>query len=98
LVVYRRININHMSSIAVIPTAHTIGRQMPDITTERDTGRRAHSILETCSLTGLGRDTIYGAIRAGKLTARKLGRRTLITDDDLRAFLAALPRAGQHEA
>ena len=33
----------------------------------------------------------------GKLTARKLGRRTIITDDDLRQFLAGLPRAGGHE-
>jgi excisionase family DNA binding protein len=59
-----------------------------------DTGRRAHSVAETCALTGLGRDAVYAAIRDGYLVARKLGRRTLITDDDLRQFLAALPRAG----
>jgi hypothetical protein len=40
---------------------------------------------------------VYGAIRAGHLVARKFGRRTLITDDDLRQFLAGLPRAGGHE-
>jgi excisionase family DNA binding protein len=62
-----------------------------------DTGRRAHSIAETCALTGLGRDTVYAAIRDGHLVARKLGRRTLITDDDLRQFLVGLPRAGGHE-
>jgi excisionase family DNA binding protein len=56
--------------------------------------RAAHSIAETCALTGLGRDTVYTAIRDGHLVARKLGRRTLITDDDLRQFLAGLPRAG----
>jgi excisionase family DNA binding protein len=60
-------------------------------------GRRAHSIEQACVLTGLGRDSIYSAIRSGKLLARKLGRRTLITDDDLRQFLAGLPRAGAHE-
>lgn len=60
-------------------------------------GRRAYSITETCGLTGLGRDTVYAAIRDGHLVARKLGRRTLITDDDLRVFLAGLPRAGGHE-
>ena len=65
---------------------------MPQNTTE--TGRRAHTIAETCALTGLGRDTVYTAIRDGHLIARKLGRRTLITDDDLRQFLAGLPRAG----
>jgi excisionase family DNA binding protein len=59
--------------------------------------RAAHSIAETCALTGLGRDSIYSAIRSGRLLARKLGRRTLITDDDLHQFLAGLPRAGGHE-
>jgi excisionase family DNA binding protein len=59
--------------------------------------RAAHSIAETCALTGLGRDSIYSAIRDGHLVARKLGRRTLITDDDLRQFLAGLPRAGGRE-
>jgi len=62
-----------------------------------DIGRHAHSIAETCALTGLGRDAVYSAIRDGHLVARKLGRRTLITDDDLRQFLAGLPRAGGHE-
>jgi excisionase family DNA binding protein len=56
-------------------------------------GRRAHSIDEACALTGLGRDGIYSAIRDGHLVARKFGRRTIITDDDLRQFLAGLPRA-----
>jgi len=64
---------------------------MPLNTTE--TGRRAHSIAETCALTGLGRDTVYTAIRNGHLVARKVGRRTLVTDDDLRQFLAGLPPA-----
>jgi excisionase family DNA binding protein len=59
-----------------------------------ETSRRAHTIAETCALTGLGRDTVYAAIRDGHLVARKLGRRTLVTDDDLRQFLAGLPRAG----
>ena len=59
-----------------------------------DTGPRAYSIAETCALTGLGRDSVYTAIRDGHLVARKFGRRTLITDDDLRQFLAGLPRAG----
>ena len=34
-----------------------------------DTGRRAHSIAETCALTGLGRDTVYTAIRDKKSPA-----------------------------
>jgi hypothetical protein len=42
-------------------------------------------------------DSVYRAISTGQLLARKLGRRTLITDDDLRQFLAGLLRAGGHE-
>jgi len=57
-------------------------------------GRRAHSIDEACALTGLGRDGIYSAIRDGYLVARKFGRRTLITDDDLRQFLAGCRAPG----
>jgi excisionase family DNA binding protein len=60
-------------------------------------GRFAYSINEVCATTNLGRDAVYRAISAGQLVARKLGRRTLVTDDDLRQFLAGLPRAGGHE-
>ena len=55
------------------------------------TRRAAHSIDETCVHTGLGRDTIYGAIRSGQLVARKVGRRTIIIDGDLRRYLNSLP-------
>jgi len=60
-------------------------------------GPRALRIAEICVLTGLGRDSIYAAIRDGRLTARKIGRRKIVTSDDLRQFLAGLPRAGGHE-
>ena len=40
---------------------------------------------------GLPRTAIFDAIRCGKLKARKHGRRTLITPDDARAFIDAMP-------
>jgi hypothetical protein len=55
-------------------------------------GRVGYSINEAAAVAGLGRDSIYAAIRAGKLVARKYGKRTIILDPDLRAFLGALPR------
>jgi excisionase family DNA binding protein len=58
----------------------------------RGAERVAHSIADCCALTGLGRDTIYSAIRNGRLVARKLGRRTLVTDSELRRFLEGLPK------
>jgi excisionase family DNA binding protein len=43
---------------------------------------------------GVGRTKIFEAIREGNLPARKLGRRTLVLDADLRAWLSNLPLAG----
>ena len=55
------------------------------------TGRAAYSVNEVCALSGLGRDSVYLAIREGRLIARKYGKRTIITDPDLMAFLNGLP-------
>jgi excisionase family DNA binding protein len=50
-----------------------------------------HSIDDVTKLTGVGRSFIYEAIKAGNLSIRKAGRRTLIFDADLIAWLASLP-------
>jgi excisionase family DNA binding protein len=53
--------------------------------------RLALSVAEASVEAGVGRDHIYGAIREGRLEARKLGHRTLITYDALHRFLHQLP-------
>ena len=53
--------------------------------------KRAHSINSAAQSIGAGRDVVYAAIRSGLLKAKKLGRRTLILDEDLTAFLRSLP-------
>jgi len=55
-------------------------------------GRVGYSINEAAAAAGLGRDSIYAAIRRGDLVARKFGKRSIILDADLREFLGALPR------
>jgi excisionase family DNA binding protein len=52
----------------------------------------AYTIQEATRQSGVGRSKIYEAISEGKLLARKMGRRTLILDDDLRAWLERLPK------
>jgi excisionase family DNA binding protein len=59
--------------------------------------RLALSVTEVLALTGIGRDKLYSLIRDGALPARKLGKRTLILQADLDAFLKALPRMGTEE-
>ena len=63
---------------------------------ERDIYRLAHSISEVVKLTGVGRSVLYEQIGEGRLRVRKLGRRTLIFDADLKTWLASLPEKQTH--
>lgn len=59
----------------------------------REHPKRAYSIREVCSLTGLGRSSVYMALNTGKLSALKSGRRTVIPAEAVDAWMASLPRA-----
>jgi hypothetical protein len=54
----------------------------------------ALSIAQVVRCSGLSRTLVYQEMRAGRLLARKCGRRTVILQTDLEAFLSALPAAG----
>ena len=54
----------------------------------------AHSVTECMERLGICRQGVYNLINEKKLVARKLGRRTIILDEDLRAFLQSLPKIG----
>ncbi|MEO0032111.1 MAG: hypothetical protein RIS94_1869 [Pseudomonadota bacterium] len=47
----------------------------------------AYSVADACRVSTLCKSQIYNLIRAGKLEARKLGRRTLIPAASLRALI-----------
>jgi excisionase family DNA binding protein len=51
----------------------------------------AYNITEACAAGGVGRTTLYEAIRSGELRAVKLGRRTLILVQDLTEWITSLP-------
>ena len=46
-------------------------------------------IPEAARLSGCGRSTIYSEISKGHLKIRKIGRRTIISMDDLKSWLAS---------
>lgn len=48
----------------------------------------AYSINEACEATSLGRTNLYAIIAAGKLKANRIGGRTVIPADSLRALIA----------
>lgn len=61
----------------------------------------AYSIADACALLSLGRTTIFAAIARGELKSKKVGRRTLIAAQDLKAWLDSCPAgtaAGATEA
>lgn len=57
----------------------------------------AVTIPDAIRVSGISRTALYEALKRGDLTARKAGRRTLISFADLQAYLASLPeyRAGE---
>ncbi len=61
-------------------------------------GRLALNVAEAVRTSGLGRSTLYAALRTGKLRARKCGRRTIILTEDLGRFLTSLPNKEANDA
>ena len=49
------------------------------------------TVQEARKLTGLSRTTLYKLFSSGKLTPRKVGKRTLILAAELDAFVNSLP-------
>lgn len=49
------------------------------------------TVQEARRLTGLSRTTLYKLFSSGKLTPRKVGKRTLILAAELDAFVNSLP-------
>lgn len=49
------------------------------------------TIPDAVKLSGMSRTRIYELLQQNRITARKAGRRTLISFADLQAYLASLP-------
>jgi hypothetical protein len=59
----------------------------------------AHRIKDWAARNAISRSKVYEEIKAGRLIARKVGNRTIITNEDGAAWRRALPqmRAAQSE-
>jgi hypothetical protein len=58
--------------------------------------RRSFRIPEFAHRNGISRAQVYVEIKEGRLIGRKVGSRTIITDDDESAWLASLPQTKPH--
>ena len=59
--------------------------------------RALYSPKETETLLSVSHAQLYRLIGAGRLDARKIGSRTLITAESIEAFLGSLPKIGPEE-
>lgn len=50
------------------------------------------TIPDAVAASGISRSALYQALKRGDLIARKAGRRTLISIEDLEAYIAGLPK------
>lgn len=57
--------------------------------TKQDTAPLAHTVPDACARLGLSRTTLYELIGAGEIRAFKVGSRTLVSEAELRRFVAA---------
>jgi excisionase family DNA binding protein len=56
--------------------------------------RLAYTIPQACTVSGIGRTSLYATIRSGELVAHKIGRRTVVIAEDLKSWLQSRPLAG----
>lgn len=61
-------------------------------TDKHDPPRLAYSIKEACRASSLGRTTLYAHISANRLRAVRIGGRTVIPADSLRALICGEAR------
>jgi hypothetical protein len=54
--------------------------------------QKSYSLDEFARQNAIGLTTVRGEIKAGRLAARKVGRRTIITAEDAKAWQERLPK------
>jgi len=58
----------------------------------------AVSIADAVHISGIGRSSLYEAVKRGDLPIRKAGRRTLVLTQDIRSWLDSLPKVAAEAA
>jgi len=58
----------------------------------------AYTVEDAARVASLGRTALYAEIKAGRLRAHKIGRRTVILAASLRDWLESLPAIGAQSA
>lgn len=60
-------------------------------------GRKLYSVAEAARLLGISRTMLYRQIACGRITATKIGTRTLFTDVAINAYIELLEREAESQ-
>jgi len=66
-----------------------------DTSPARLLGRLLYSPAETEVILGISHATVYRLIRVGRLDAKKIGSKTVITAESIERLIPELPRVGR---
>ena len=66
-----------------------------DTSPARLLGRLLYSPAETEAILGISHATLYRLIRVGRLDAKKIGSKTVITAASIERLIAELPKVGR---
>ena len=66
-----------------------------DTSPARLLGRLLYSPAETEAILGISHATLYRLIRVGRLDAKKIGSKTVITAESIERLIAELPKVGR---
>ena len=66
-------------------------RRISETERQRPAHQRAMSITSFSESYAIGRTKIYEELRSGRLRGRKIGKRTVISQDDAETWLRELP-------
>jgi excisionase family DNA binding protein len=74
----------------------SVATQQPPVKWEQKTAiplseRPTLTVDEFCRMIGIGRSTFYKAVGAGDLKVRKYGKRTFITQEEMKRFVDKMP-------
>ena len=61
----------------------------------KGTQRALYSPREAEAILGISHTTLCRLINTGRLDARKIDNKTVITDESIRRFIEALPKSGE---
>lgn len=77
-----------MPTLAHVDLSHAMEHVEHRVRTEERGDRRAWTVREVAKMLGLSRSTVYAMLTRGELGSRRYGKRWIIPDEAVQAFLA----------